>query len=46
VGNTDSDARLRRGLQEMRDYFDFWEHELLPIFFEKLEQRQMTKGEP
>ncbi len=36
----------RRDLEEMRDYFEFWEHELLPIFFEKLEQRQMKKGEP
>jgi DNA-binding transcriptional regulator GbsR (MarR family) len=36
----------RRDLEEMRDYFDFWEQELLPIYFEKLEQRQMTKGEP
>jgi DNA-binding transcriptional regulator GbsR (MarR family) len=36
----------RLDLEEMRDYFDFWEHELLPIFFEKLEQRQMMKGEP
>lgn len=36
----------RRDLEEMRDFFDFWENELLPIFFEKLEERKMTKGEP
>jgi hypothetical protein len=36
----------RRDLQEMRDYFDFWERELLPIFFEKLDQRQANKEKP
>jgi DNA-binding transcriptional regulator GbsR (MarR family) len=39
-----SSLESRRDLQEMKDYFDFWEHELLPIFFEKLEQRQMEGG--
>ena len=41
-----SSPESRRDLEEMRDYFEFWEHELLPIFFEKLEERQMTMEEP
>jgi hypothetical protein len=41
-----SSPESRRDLEEMRDYFDFWERELLPIYFEKLERRQMKKEEP
>lgn len=43
VLNSDN-PEARRDLEEMRDYFVFWEHELLPILFEKLEQRQVKKG--
>ena len=41
----DSDnPEARRDLEEMQDYFAFWERELLPVLFEKLEQRQVEKG--
>ena len=41
-----SSPESRRDLEEMRDYFGFWERELLPIYFEKLERRQRKEEEP